>query len=153
MRSRSPSGGGAYNRVAVAYETLSAEQQELRDLIRALAAEKIAPRAAEIDETGEFPWDVVEALREADVLALPFPERYGGTGTGSLMLLVAIEELSKVCATTGLILAVQSLGALALELSARRGRERDTFRVSPQANGSARTRSPRPDPAPTRRPC
>jgi alkylation response protein AidB-like acyl-CoA dehydrogenase len=101
----------------LAYETLPPEQQELRDLIRALAAERVAPRAAEIDETGEFPWDVVEAMRDADVLALPFSERYGGTGTGSLMLLVAIEELSKVCATTGLILAVQSLGALALELS------------------------------------
>jgi alkylation response protein AidB-like acyl-CoA dehydrogenase len=100
----------------VAYAPLSDEQRELRQLVRTLAAEKIAPRAAEIDATGEFPWDVVEALREADLLALPFEERYGGTGTGSLMLFVAIEELSKVCATTGLILAVQALGAIALEL-------------------------------------
>ena len=100
----------------MAYAPLSDEQRELRELVRTLAAEKIAPRAAEIDATGEFPWDVVEALREADLLALPFEERYGGTGTGSLMLFVAIEELSKVCATTGVILAVQALGAIALEL-------------------------------------
>ena len=73
----------------------------------------MAPRAAEIDASAEFPWDVVEALREHDIMALPFSERYGGTGTGTLMLLVAIEELSKVCATTGLILAGQALGAIA----------------------------------------
>ncbi len=100
----------------MAHDWLSDEQRELRDLVRQVAAERVAPRAAEIDATGEFPWDVVEALREAEILALPFEERHGGTGTGSLMLLVAIEELSKVCATTGLILAVQSLGAIALDL-------------------------------------
>ena len=100
----------------MAHEWLSDDQRELRDLVRQVAAERVAPRAADIDATGEFPWDVVEALREAEILALPFAERHGGTGTGSLMLLVAIEELSKVCATTGLILAVQSLGAIALDL-------------------------------------
>jgi alkylation response protein AidB-like acyl-CoA dehydrogenase len=100
----------------VAHEWLSDEQRELRDLVRRVATERVAPRAAEIDATGEFPWDVVEALREAEILALPFEERHGGTGSGTLMLLVAIEELSKVCATTGLILAVHALGAIALDL-------------------------------------
>ena len=98
------------------HDRLSEEQRELRELVRRLTAERIAPRAAEIDESGEFPWDVVELFRENDILALPFPEAYGGTGTGSLMCLVAIEEISKVCATSGLILAVQSLGGIALEL-------------------------------------
>lgn len=98
------------------YDGLSEEQRELRELVRRLAAERIGPRAAGIDESGEFPWDVVDILREHELLALPFGERYGGTGTGTLMLLVAIEELSKVCATTGLILAVQALGGIALEL-------------------------------------
>jgi alkylation response protein AidB-like acyl-CoA dehydrogenase len=101
----------------VTYEVLSEEQQELRDLVRTLALERVAPRAAEIDASSEFPGDVVEVLREADLLGLPFEERYGGTGTGMLMLVVAIEELSKVCATTGLILAGQGLGGLALELA------------------------------------
>ena len=100
----------------VGQEWLSEDQRELRDLVRQVAAERVAPRAADIDASGEFPWDVIEALREAEILALPFEERHGGTGTGSLMLLVAIEELSKVCATTGLILAVQALGAFAIDL-------------------------------------
>ena len=53
---------------------------------------------------------MVELLREHDLFGLPFEEEHGGTGTGALMVLVAIEELSKVCATTGLLLAVQELG-------------------------------------------
>jgi alkylation response protein AidB-like acyl-CoA dehydrogenase len=60
---------------------------------------------------------MVELFREYDILGLPFDERYGGTGTGALMVLVAVEEISKVCATTGLILAVQELGSLALRLA------------------------------------
>src|SRR4029077_10350485 len=79
--------------------------------------ERIAPRAAEIDEAHEVPWDVVEPFREHELFVLFFDERYGGTGTGALLALVAIEEVSKVCATSGLILAVQSLGSLGLELA------------------------------------
>jgi alkylation response protein AidB-like acyl-CoA dehydrogenase len=101
----------------VFHDALSDEQRELRDLVRRVASERVAPRAAEIDTSGEFPWDIVEVLREHEILALPFDEEHGGTGTGSLMLLTAIEELSKVCATTGLILAVQALGAIALALA------------------------------------
>ncbi len=98
-------------------DPLSAEQREIRDLVRELARERVAPRAAEIDRSAEFPWDMVELMREHDLLGLPFEEQYGGTGTGALMVLVAIEELSKVCATTGLILAVQELGSLGLKLA------------------------------------
>ena len=97
------------------FDPLSDEQREIRDLIRTLARERIAPRAAEIDESSEFPWDMVELFREHEILGLPFEERYGGTGTGTLMVLVAIEEISKACATTGLILALQELGALAIK--------------------------------------
>src|ERR671924_2237328 len=99
------------------YETLSDEQVEIRELVRSLARERIAPRAAEIDASHEFPWDVVELFREHELLGLFFEERYGGTGTGTLLSLVAIEEVSKVCATSGLILAVQELGSLALKLA------------------------------------
>ena len=98
-------------------DPLSDEQREIRELVRTLARERIAPRAAEIDATAEFPWDMVELFREHDVFGLPFDEQHGGSGTGVLMLLVAIEEISKVCATTGLILAVQELGSLALKLA------------------------------------
>jgi alkylation response protein AidB-like acyl-CoA dehydrogenase len=99
------------------YDPLSDEQREIRDLVRTLARERVAPRAAEIDKKAEFPWDLVELFREQELLGLPFDEEYGGSGTGALMVLVAIEELSKVCATTGLILAVQELGSLGIKLA------------------------------------
>jgi alkylation response protein AidB-like acyl-CoA dehydrogenase len=98
-------------------DPLTDEQREIRDLVRDLARERVAPRAAEIDKSAEFPWDMVELLREHDLFGLPFEEEHGGTGTGALMVLVAIEELSKVCATTGLLLAVQELGSLGLKLA------------------------------------
>src|SRR5882672_5254561 len=101
----------------MAWDELSAEQREIRDLVRQLARERIAPRAAEIDESHEFPWDVVELFRENDLFGLFFGEEYGGLGTGTLLSLVAIEEVSKVCATSGLILAVQELGSLGLKLA------------------------------------
>jgi alkylation response protein AidB-like acyl-CoA dehydrogenase len=101
----------------VAWDTLTDEQREIRELVRTITRERIAPRAAEIDASGEFPQDMVELFRENDILGLPFEEAYGGTGTGTLTLLVAVEEISKACATTGLILAVQELGALAIKLA------------------------------------
>ena len=99
------------------WEALGAEQLEIRDLVRTLARERIAPRAADIDASHEFPWDVVELYREHGIFGLSFDERWGGTGTGTLLALVAIEEVSKVCATSGLILAVQELGSLGLKLA------------------------------------
>ncbi len=101
----------------MAYDPLSAEQREIRDLVRTLARERIAARAAEIDKTAEFPWDMVELLREHELFGLPFEETYGGLGAGTLLLLVCIEEISKVCATTGLLLAVQELGSLGIKLA------------------------------------
>ena len=99
------------------WESLSDEQLEIRDLVRTIARDRIAPRAAEIDESHEFPWDVVELFREHGIFGLLFDEEHGGTGTGTLLALVAIEEVSKVCATSGLILAVQELGSLGLKLA------------------------------------
>ena len=99
------------------FDTLSDEQREIRDLVRTLARERIAPRAAEIDESHEFPWDIVELYREHALFGLFFEEQYGGLGTGTLLALIAIEEVSKVCATSGLILAVQELGSLGLKLA------------------------------------
>src|SRR3954469_14552272 len=101
----------------MAWDRLTPEQRELRDLVRQIARERIAPRAAEIDESHEFPWDVVELFRENDIFGLFFEEEHGGLGTGTLMALVAIEEVSKVCATSGLIIAVQELGSLGLKLA------------------------------------
>ena len=102
---------------AVAWDPLSDEQRELRELVRTLARDRVAPRAAEIDASHAFPWDIVELFREQGVFGLFFEEEHGGTGTGTLLSLVAIEEVSKVCATSGLILAVQELGSLGLKLA------------------------------------
>jgi acyl-CoA dehydrogenase len=84
--------------------------------IAQIAREKIAPRSAEIDERAEYPWDVRRLLAEQDVLGLPFPTEYGGTGTGTLMLNMAVEELAKVDASCALILMVQELGTLPIQL-------------------------------------
>jgi len=101
----------------VGHDPLTAEQREIRDLVRTLARERIAPRAAEIDKTAEFPWDVVELYRENGIFATLADEAYGGIGASALMTCVSVEEISKVCATSGLILAVQELGALAFKLA------------------------------------
>src|SRR6266545_3575207 len=101
----------------MAWDVLDDEQRELRELVRSLARERIAPRAAAIDESHEFPWDVVELYREHGLFGLLFDEEWGGTGTGTLLALIAIEEVSKVCATSGLILALQELGSLGLRLA------------------------------------
>ena len=100
----------------MAWDQLTDEQRELRDLVRTLARERFAPRAAEIDASHEFPWDVVELYRENDIFGLFFAEEHGGLGTGTLMALIAIEEVAKVCATSALILAVQELGSLGLKI-------------------------------------
>src|SRR3977135_3130219 len=100
-----------------ALDPLSEEQREIRELVRTIAREKIAPRAAEIDKTAEFPWDVVAVFRENDLFGVMYDEEYGGIGESSLMTLVVIEEVSKVCATSGLILAAQELGSLGIKLA------------------------------------
>jgi alkylation response protein AidB-like acyl-CoA dehydrogenase len=101
----------------VPVDPLSDEQREIRDLVRTIARERIAPRAAEIDKSAEFPWDVVELFREHELFGILYDEEYGGLGASALMGLIAIEEVSKVCATSGLIIAVQELGSLALKLA------------------------------------
>jgi alkylation response protein AidB-like acyl-CoA dehydrogenase len=100
----------------VSWDPLTDEQRELRELVRTLTRERIAPRAADIDASHEFPWDVVELFREHELFGLLYDEEHGGTGTGTLVALVAIEEVAKACATSALILAVQELGSLGLKL-------------------------------------
>ena len=95
----------------------SDEESMLLDMVRDLVREKIAPRAAEIDEKGEFPWDIKELLAHQDILAMPFPEEYGGLGSSEVTILKTIEELAKACATTALMLCVQQLGSLPILLA------------------------------------
>jgi len=96
--------------------TIPQDYVDFRDTIRQLARERIAPRAAEIDERAEYPHDLRQLLAEHDVLGLPFETEYGGTGTGTLMLNMAIEEIAKACASTALILMIQELGTLPIKL-------------------------------------
>jgi alkylation response protein AidB-like acyl-CoA dehydrogenase len=96
--------------------TIPEEYADFRDTIRQIAQERIAPRAAEIDERAEYPHDLRQLLSEQDVLGLPFEIEYGGTGTGTLMLNMAIEEIAKACASTALILMVHELGTLPIKL-------------------------------------
>jgi acyl-CoA dehydrogenase len=96
--------------------TIPQENLDFCAMIAQLARERIAPRSAEIDERAEYPWDVRKLLGEQDVLGLPFPVEYGGTGTGTLMLNMAVEEIAKVDASCALILMVQELGTLPIQL-------------------------------------
>src|SRR5437773_8125730 len=96
---------------------LTDQQREVRELVRTIARERVAPRAAEIDKGAAFPWDVVEVFRENDLFGVMYDEEHGGIGESSLMTLVTVEELSKVCATSGLIIAVQELGSLGIKLA------------------------------------
>jgi alkylation response protein AidB-like acyl-CoA dehydrogenase len=96
--------------------TVPQEHLDFRDTIRQIAQERVEPRAAEIDESAEYPQDIRELFAEHDLLGLPFETEYGGTGTGTLMLNMAIEEIAKVCASSALILMVQELGTLPIRL-------------------------------------
>jgi len=114
---------------------LSEEHEALRDAVRALADDKIAPRAAEIDRTAEFPWDVYEALVKADFHALHIPEAYGGAGGDALAAVIVIEEVARACAASSLIPAVNKLGTVPLLL----GGSEDVKRhfLPPVARGEA----------------
>jgi alkylation response protein AidB-like acyl-CoA dehydrogenase len=96
--------------------TVPQEHQDFRDTIREIAEQRIAPRAAQIDEDAQYPQDLRELLAEQDILGLPFETEHGGTGTGTLMLNIAIEEIAKACASTALILMIQELGTLPIKL-------------------------------------
>ncbi|MGC2295543.1 MAG: acyl-CoA dehydrogenase family protein [Candidatus Dormiibacterota bacterium] len=86
------------------------DRQAIQTSVRELARAKIAPRAAEIDLSAEFPRDVVETFRQHDVFAIAFTPEYGGLSGSALTLAIAVEEIAKVCATSALLLAVQGLG-------------------------------------------
>jgi alkylation response protein AidB-like acyl-CoA dehydrogenase len=97
--------------------TLPEEHQLLRKTVRQLADDKIAPRAAEIDETAEFPYDVLKALVAADLHAVHVPEQYGGVGADAIASAIVIEEIARACCASSLIPAVNKLGTMGLLLS------------------------------------
>jgi alkylation response protein AidB-like acyl-CoA dehydrogenase len=92
------------------------EMVDFRETIRQIATERIAPRAGDIDRNAEYPHDIRRLLGEQDILGLPFDEEWGGTGTGTLMLQIGVEEIAKACASSALILMIQELGTLPIQL-------------------------------------
>src|ERR1700678_3638347 len=91
---------------------LSEEHEALRAAVRELAEDKIAPRAAEVDRTSEFPHDVYEALVKADLHAVHIPVEYGGAGGDALASVIVIEEVARACASSSLIPGVTKLGTV-----------------------------------------
>src|SRR6202048_2683685 len=89
----------------------SEEQAAIRDTIRELGQNRVAPRAAEIDEKAEYPKDIEKLFADNGILGIPFPEQYGGISGSSVTICMAVEEIAKACASSSLILAVQALGA------------------------------------------
>ena len=89
---------------------LNEEQEMIRDLVKQIALEKVAPVAAELDEKGEFPWELVKIFAQSDLFALFVPEEYGGLGKGVLDMCIVVEELSKACAGVAVTYAASALG-------------------------------------------
>src|SRR2546426_12378300 len=89
---------------------LTDEQRQVRDLVRALARERVAPLAAQVDETETYPTDQLTSLGEQGLMGLYIPEAYGGAGLGALAFCLAVEEIAWACASTAVIYLVQYTG-------------------------------------------
>lgn len=115
---------------------LSESHKLVRATTRRVAKEVVAPRAAAIDETEEYPQDVFDAFRELGLLGISMPEQYGGSGAGILGLAIAIEEVAKYCCSSGLILMLSALGTRTIMAG---GTEEQKQRwVTPVARGELR---------------
>ena len=90
----------------MSYYPLTDEERLIFDTVRAFARERVAPRAAEIDRTAEFPWDLVREMAKMGLMGVCLPEEYGGAGQSYVLFAMIVEELCKACATTGLIMDV-----------------------------------------------
>jgi butyryl-CoA dehydrogenase len=90
---------------------LSQEHKMIQEMVRKFALTEVAPLAKHLDETGEFPWETVKKMRGLKLLGMPFPEEWGGGGTDTLSYSIGVEEMSRVCASTGITMAAHtSLG-------------------------------------------
>jgi alkylation response protein AidB-like acyl-CoA dehydrogenase len=114
--------------------SFTAEQVAIRDTIRELVEDKVAPRAAEIDATAEYPEDIAKLFAENGILAIPFPEEYGGVSGSSVTICMGIEEIARADASCSLLLAVQALGSYPILIA---GSEEQKKRLCPPlARGS-----------------
>jgi len=104
---------------------LTEEHDQLRKVVRELAVDKIAPRAAQIDQNAEYPGDVHQALKDADLLALHVPEEYGGAGADKIAHCIVVEEIARVCASSSLIPMGNKLGTMGMILSGSEALKRE----------------------------
>ena len=95
---------------------LSDDQKMIKDLAAQVAREKIAPIAAELDESGEFPWEVVKTLAKSDLFRVFVPTEYDGLGGGMFEMCLVVEELSKACSGIALSYAASGLGTIPIIL-------------------------------------
>jgi alkylation response protein AidB-like acyl-CoA dehydrogenase len=114
---------------------LPEEHEAVREAVRAVCDAKVAPNAAEADETSEFPKASYEALRAADFHAPHIPEEYGGAGADALATAIVIEEVARACAASSLIPAVNKLGTMPLLLAGSEELKREF--LPPVASGEA----------------
>jgi len=99
------------------YYQLTEEQKRFKESVRRLADERVEPRAQEIDQKGEFPWDMFELFKKQGYLGLSVPEAYGGQTSEHIYVCLAIEEIARVCVSSSLIIQVQSLGILPIMIA------------------------------------
>lgn len=88
--------------------TFTREQEFVRQMLKEFAEKEVKPLAAEIDETERFPMETVEKMAKYNMMGIPFPTQFGGAGGDNLSYIIAVEELSKVCGTTGVILSAHT---------------------------------------------
>jgi alkylation response protein AidB-like acyl-CoA dehydrogenase len=96
---------------------LSEEHQAIREAVRAVCDNKVAPYAADVDENARFPQEAADALLAADFHAPHVPEQYGGAGADALATVIVIEEVARACVSSSLIPAVNKLGSLPVQIS------------------------------------
>src|SRR5512143_1427907 len=96
---------------------LSDDQRAIRDLAREIARERIAPLAARVDETGEYPHEQLKLLGQQGLMGLGIPEEYGGSAAGALAICLVAEEVAAACAATSTIFLVQNLGGYPIVLA------------------------------------
>ena len=113
---------------------LSKEQQMIKKEIRKISVNEFAPRAKEIDEREEFPWENKKIMEENEMLGIQIPEEYGGSGSGMLTLAIIVEEVARVCASTSVILTTQALATDPLLIGG--SHEQKMKWLKPMAEGS-----------------
>lgn len=112
---------------------LTEEQQEIKKLAREIAQNEIIPVAARYDETEEFPWDIINLLKESDFMGLYIPEEYGGMGMGVFELALVVEEISAACGGIAVSYAANALGTFPIMLFG--SQEQKTKYLPPIASG------------------